>query len=261
MLKYSHKQDKNMSKIETPPKQPEKKSSKAPLIIAIIICALIVQPLIGLFVLVLVFDPYMLQKPYSLEKDEQNVAQVVKKEYPSYEVKSVRLTYTDFFSTVVEADKDHVATSATATAENDTERITIHLMKDSFILFSVWRIESANPDSGPNIPDDVYFIEMNYRSIGKAVNIDEHIKGLWIIPYEDGSLYKKAGVSDWYYSIKVCDNIYKTSGGKIYVFNKQTSDWEESNETYSRLNYYGNYQKISKEEALDIIEKYSDYRE
>lgn len=250
-----------MSKIETPPKQPEKKSSKAPLIIAIIFNVFIVLPLLGLFALMLIFDPYMFQKPCSLEKDKQNVAQVVKKEYPSYEVKNVHLTYTDFFSTVVEADKDHVATSATATAENDTERITIHLMKDSFILFSVWRIESANPDYGPNIPDDIYYIEMNYRSVGKAVDIDEHIKKLWVIPYEDGSLYKKAGVSDWYYSVKVCDNIYKTSGGKVYVFNKQDSDWEESDETYSGLNYYGNYQKISKEEALDIIEKYSDYRE
>lgn len=251
-----------MPKTNTSPKQPEKKSSKAPVIITIIVVALIALPVIGLFVLGLLFNPYMLQGPYSLEKDKQNVIQVVKKEYPSYEINTVYMTYTDFFSTVVEADDNsNVATSATVTAENNTERITIHLMKDNHLFFSTWRVESANPDSGPNIPDDVYFIEMNYRSVGKAVDIDEHIKKLWVIPYEDGSLYKKAGVSDWYYSVKVCDNIYKTSGGKVYVFNKQDSDWEESDETYSGLNYYGNYQKISKEEALDIIEKYSDYRE
>lgn len=250
-----------MPKTNMSPKQPEKKSSKAHAIIAIIVTALIALPLVGLFILGLLFNPYMLQGQYSLEKDKQNVVQVVKKEYPSYEIDTVYMTYTDFFSTVTEADNSNVATSATVTIENSTERITIHLMKDNHLFFSTWRIESANPDSGPNIPDDVYFIEMNYRNVGKAVNMDEYVKNLWIIPYEDGSLYKKSGTSDWYYSTKVCDNIYKTSGGKVYVFDKQNSDWEESDETYSRLNYYGNYQKISKEEALNIIEKYSDYRE
>ena len=53
-----------------------------------------------------------------------------------------------------------------------------------------WIIQGAYPIYGPNVPDDVYFVSCEYNSVGKKVDIDKIINESWVIPDENGNLYK-----------------------------------------------------------------------
>lgn len=195
----------------------------------------------------------------SLSQDRESVTNIINKEYSSYEIKDLQLEYVDFYSTIRTADENHSATRATAIIENEEEQITLHFKKN---YFNIWSISSSEPNYGSNVSDEVYFVYMYYHSVGKKVDIDEHIKNYWVVPDEDGNLYNKLGSDEnWYYSFKECKEIYKTKDGYVYVFNKEISDWEKSTETYADLCYYGNYEQVTKEYAIEIIEKYSSYRE
>ena len=59
----------------------------------------------------------------------------------------------------------------------------------------------------------------------------------------------------------LCENIYKTMDGYVYVFNKEISDWEKSEESYADMEYYGNYDRIEKSYAAELLKKYSGYEE
>lgn len=208
--------------------------------------------LFSIIVLILIFSNT------SLSKDREAVLKIINKKYYSYEVKDLQLEYVDWSSTVRSADENHNATRATAIIENEEEQITLHFKK----TFNIWSISSSEPNYGPNIPNEVYFVEEGYTNVGKAVDIDKHIKGRWVIPDENGNLYKKEGdATNWYYSFKECEKIYKTKDGYVYVFNKESSNWEKTTKTYADLCYYGNYEKVTKEYAIEIIEKFSSYRE
>lgn len=208
--------------------------------------------LFSIIVLILIFSNT------SLSKDREAVLKIINKKYYSYEVKDLQLEYVGWSSTVSSADENHNATRATAIIENEEEQITLHFKK----TFNIWSISSSEPNYGPNIPNEVYFVEEAYNNVGKAVDIDEHIKGRWVIPDENGNLYKKVGdATNWYYSFKECKKIYKTKDGYVYAFNEESSNWEKSTETYADLCYYGNYEKVTKEYAIEIIEKFSSYRE
>jgi len=199
----------------------------------------------------------------SLAESYEAIEGVIKKEYKGYEINGINLSYVDFYSTVTEADENHPATRATAVVKNGEEAITVRFEKVFNLFGSPWVIVSSIPEYGPNVQNDVYFIEMDYRSVGKAVDIEEYISadGRWVIPDEDGNLYTKHGEPDWYYSVGLCRNIYKTKDGDVYVFDKDISDWKKADKRYSDLVYLGNYREITKEYALSIIEKYSSYRE
>lgn len=195
-------------------------------------------------------------------KDYEFITNIINKEYPSYEIKDLKLEYVDFFGTIEIADREHSAEMATAIIENEKELITLYFRKDYFNIFNIWYISSLKTNYASSVPKEVYFIDEQYTIVGKAVDIDEHIKGWWVIPGEDGNLYTKRGNdTNWYYSFKECTNIYKTKDGYVYVFNKKISDWEKATETYDDFCCYGNHKKVTKEYAIEIIEKYSSYRE
>ena len=195
----------------------------------------------------------------SLSEVRESVTKIINKEYSSYEIKDLQLEYVDWYSTVRTADEYHSATRATAIIENEEEQITLHFKKN---FFNIWSISSAEPNYGSSVPNDVYFVHMNYVSVGNKVDIDEHIKKYWVIPDGNENLYNKIGNDEnWYYSFKECKEIYKTKDGYVYVFNKKISDWEKSTKTYADLCYYSNYTNVTKEYAIEIIEKYSSYRE
>lgn len=213
---------------------------------------------ISVVILLIIIVSILISSNTSLSKDREAVIKIINKKYYSYEVKDLQLEYVDWSSTVRSADGYHNATSATAIIENEEEQITLHFKK----TFNIWHISSSYPNYGPNIPNEVYFVNMGYQNIGRAIDIDKYIKGCWVIPDENGNLYTKQGdATDWYYSFKECKNIYKTKDGSVYVFNKEISDWEESTVTYADLCYYGNYESVTKEYAIEIIEKFSSYRE
>lgn len=216
--------------------------------------------LIGLIGLFLTIKELMEPASVSLIKDREEIKKLMNQSYPSHEVVHIELEYTDWSSTVAKVDKYNKATSAIVALENNEEQRMVFLKKK----FLWWTIYKSYPNSGPNIPNDLYFVEMNTKNVGRAVDdIEKYIEkgGYWIIP-EEGKNYKIYGTEDsWYYSFKYCENIYKTKDGKVYIFNKEKADWEESTETYSRLCYFSNFDEVDKEYALQIIKKYSSYQE
>ncbi len=215
--------------------------------------------IISLLILFVIIILILIPSNTSLSEDREAITNIVNKKYHSYEVKDLQLEYVDWYSSVRIADEDNSATRATAIIENEEEQITLYFEKNHF---NGWRISRSEPNYGPNVPNGVYFVEMNYVSVGQKVDIDEHIKDYWVIPDENGNLYEKTGdATNWNYSFKECKNIYKTKDGYVYVFNKEISDWEESTKTYADLRYYGNYENVTKEYAIEIIEKISSYRE
>ena len=196
---------------------------------------------------------------FSIGNDRDKITKIINKKYNLYEIKDISLEYIDWSSTVSDAEaKGHKATQATVIIANEEEQMTIRLKK----TFNLWFITNANYDYGNNVANDIYFVEETWSNLGKAIDIENHIKlnNLWIIPDKDGNLYTKSGNGDnWYYSYKYYKNIYKTQNGYVYVFDKENSDWKKSDEKYSDMLYYSNYTKIDKEEAVAILKKYSSY--
>ena len=74
-----------------------------------------------------------------------------------------------------------------------------------------------------------------------------------MLPWDDGKLYHKYVEPDWYYSLKVCKNLYKTGDGCVKVYSKKTGDWEGCSLYYSYISNFGNYESISKEEADELL--------
>ena len=194
----------------------------------------------------------------SLENDKTRITNMIKIKYTNYKIKDLKLEYVDFYSTVREADEFSKATEATAIIENDVEERTLHFKKRIFM----WLMDGDTPNYGQNIPNGLYFIEATYMPVGKDVDIDKYIveSSYWVIPNKDGSNYKKVVENDWYYSILVCKNIYKTKDGYVHIFNKDNSYWEISSTTYADLLGYFNYTKIDKEYALSLIKENSPYK-
>ena len=105
--------------------------------------------------------------------------------------------------------------------------------------------------------DEEYFKEVEFHNVGKRVDIEAYCNCAWALPLDNGDMYKKVHASDddWYYSVLVCNAIYKVNKDGIFEINKNSSDWELSaNVLYSDLNYYSNYEQISEEETKFIIE-------
>jgi len=174
---------------------------------------------------------------------------IVKLKHPSYRITNVKMQKVDFFSTVKEVTGAEIATCAVVVIENKTDRRTLHLEK--FLWF--WLVKNDAPDFGPDVPEDEYYIEISGENRGKLANIDAIIEREWILPAKDGSLYKKIGDEDWYYTFLKVQAIYRTLGGRVYALNKQNFAWEQTEIPYSELDYLGNYDKISKEEAEKLI--------
>lgn len=196
---------------------------------------------------------------FSIGSDRDKITKIINIKYNLYEIKDIKLEYVDWSSTVRDAEEyGHKATRATAIIENEEEQITIRFEKQ----FNLWFITNANYDYGKNVDNDIYFVEEAYGNIGSAIEIEEYIKDIWTIPDKDGNMYTKVGdENSWYYSIKYYANIYKTQNGYVFLFDKKISDWKKTNKKYSDMTYYGNYKKINKKEAIEILKKYSSYVE
>jgi len=209
---------------------------------------------LALIFIIIIFS-ILISSNTSLKNEQKKIINIINKKYRSYEIIDIELTYTDFFSTIDIADESHPATSATAIIENDKEQLTLKFEK----TFNIWHISFSEPNYGPNIPNEVYFIEESFVTAGRLVNIDEHLNGRWVIPDEEGNLYKKT--ADGNYSFKECNTIYKTQDGYVYEFDKAFSQWVKSGVTYADLCYFGNYEQISKEYAIELIERFISYKE
>lgn len=215
---------------------------------------IIISVVILFLIIILLSSPI-----YSLIVDRKAIVNLINKKYSSYEIKDLQLEYVDWSSTVKSANESHSATRAIAIIENETEQRTLNLKK---IFLIIWSISDSEPNYGPNVPNEVYFVDSNIISFDKEVDINEHIKYFWIIPDENGDLYKKYGdTKNWAYYAKLCNNIYKTKDGYVYVFNKDILDWEKSTITYAKLCYCANYEKVTKEYVVEIIENFIPYRE
>ncbi len=192
----------------------------------------------------------------TLEQDKVAIKDVINSEYTSYEIKNIELLYADWSSTIREADKDHKSTLANASVMNGDDQMTIQFRKQFALFGPKWVIEGAFVDYGPNMPDGMYYVEIESHSVGKATDIEEWIKGRWVIPFDDGDLYKKSGETEWSYSVMICAGIYMTKNGRVYSFNKNSLDWEETDMPYSVLVIYNNYEEVAKGYAMELIARY-----
>lgn len=183
----------------------------------------------------------------------KRVTAILRGKYPGYEIVSLDMEYVDFFSTVREADDDDKATMATAVIRNDDEQRTLHFDR----LIVIWTVTHNAPDYGPNGPDDEYFISYGTAHDGILTDIEETVRDPWIVPDENGQLYHEDGISYTYYTYKYIEGICRTQGGRVYELNKDTLEWELSEKTYSWLDYFSNYTRITKEEGEKIIEEHT----
>ena len=192
-----------------------------------------------------------------LKIDKIMITSKIKKEYKDYKIEDIYLTYTNFFSTVHEADGENFAEDADVTIKNDEEQLTI-LLEKKFLL---WKITKREYDYGPNIPNNEYYMATEEILIHSDDDIekllDQYINKYkkWIVPYGDGKIYKKYKNGNIY--IKNCKEIYKTYKGKIYEYNKDTKMWEESEIKYSGFKNVVGYEKTTEKIVLDLIKKYS----
>lgn len=191
------------------------------------------------------------------EFSRKRITAVIMRKHPTYEIVTLTPEYSDWSSTVCEADDDHNPEFAKVVIQNDEEQRTICLDK----TFGIWVITSDEPDYGKNVPDDVYFVEERWANVGKAIDIEAYVRSVWVVPFENGELYRKYGGDNWYYSYKYIENLYRTINGSVYVLNKESFEWEQSDLAYSYMVQYANYKKISKDEGEGIISKYSNYGE
>lgn len=220
------------------------------------------KTLLSLFMIIIIINIFFviikIAEPASvaLIKDEKTIKKIIDKKYPLHQIKDMELEYIDWFSCVRNADKDNKATMATVIIRNESEQRTINFQKKYFI----WTISSNLPDYGPNIPNGLYLVEKEHKVVGNAVDdIDDHMKKYWVIPDDNGNYYSKVGNDEnWYYSFWHCKNIYKTKDGIIYIFNKEKASWEVATQIYSEIY---NYEKVDMKYAMEIIEKYTSYKE
>lgn len=211
-----------------------------------------------LFLVILMFIAYYeITSKIPLQVHRDKINKIINKKYESYEVESLELEYVDWSSTVREAEEGDRPTSATVLIRNNEEQRKLHFEKK----FLGWKMTFSEPLYGKNVPNGIYYIDVDWHNVGKLVDIEECIKNNWIMPY-NGDLYSKVGDDeDWYYSYKVCENIYKTMDGYIYVFNKENSNWEKTEKFYADMEYYSNYDVIDKSYAQELLKKYSNYEE
>lgn len=249
--------DKNEQNEKDEKNKQEKKLKNKNKILNVLIPAIVIITIIGGYFLLKQIEP----SAALLEKDKETITKIINEKYPSYDIKSFGLYSVNFFSSRVPADEEHKAIEATIIIKNEIEQRTIKFDKNYF----KWSILSDEPDYGPNVPNNIYFIDRQYETAGKTVDIEEYIKeyNYLVIPDENGNYYKKSGQDkEWYYSFEYCRNIFKTKDGKVYIFNKENLDWEVSNIEYSSLCYYsGNYEKVDKNIVINILERYSSYKE
>ena len=188
------------------------------------------------------------------KKSRKRVIRKIRRKYPDYEIAEVIMQYSDWSSTIRTANEDHKATSAEVVIKNGDRQRTIHLERR---FYWMWRIESDAPDHGPDVPEDAYFVEKSVDSVGRRIDIEACVRSAWVIPDENGELYHISGNDDnWCYVYTCVRNLYKTQGGQVYVLNKKTFEWELTELLYSELDYYGNYDPISKEDAEQIIREH-----
>ena len=210
------------------------------------------------FLVILMFIAYYeISSKIPLQVHRDKIIGIINKKYDSYEIESLELEYVDWSSTVREAEDGDIPTRATVFIKNDEEERMLYFETD----FLVWKMKSSEPLYGKNVPNGIYYIDIDWHNVGKLVDIEECIKNNWVMPY-DGELYSKVGDDEnWYYSYQVCENIYKTMDGYVYIFDKENSNWARAEETYADMEFYGNYDRIDKSYAQELLKKYSNYEE
>lgn len=185
----------------------------------------------------------------------RKIERVIKRKYPEYKINDIKMQYTDWSSSVKEAGACRKATLAVAEIANDEEQRTLHFE----LLFGIWRITHDAPDSGRNVPEDEYFSEVKAQTIDIGSDIDRIIENVWIIPEKNGDLYCKIDGKYQCYSYRYLENMYMTKNENVYELNKKTFQWELSELTYSSLDYLGNYERISKAEAEEFINRFKEH--
>ncbi len=187
----------------------------------------------------------------------RRLIRLIRRKYPSYKLVSLEMKRTDWSSSVREADDGHKATSAKAVISRGEEQRTLCFS----LSFLIWKITHDAPDFGKNVPEDEYYMEDTVGAFGKRINVEESIRGMWVIPDEAGRLYHKSGSGEnWYYSCHYIREFYRTQGGRVCILNKETFVWEPTDKPYSELDHYCNYTRVSRERAEQLISSYRQSR-
>lgn len=200
-------------------------------------------PLLVVILVIIIVAAIVVPITFSYIKNSK-IEQVVYKQYSGYEIVKTEYYYSDWSSTLREADNDHESTFAYVSVRNEEEKVEIQLHKNAL---GIWSIIDAKPAQG----SDGYYAEISYCNVGNRIDIDEQIKNLWIIPDENGEPYSITGGEVWYYSYKECRKIYRIENNTIYLYNRETSKWDVINESFEDINDC-NLQAVTE----DFVSKY-----
>lgn len=225
----------------------EGKVMKKALIIIAVICVVILIIVLGVK---FVFHP-------EISKELKKVKKLISRHYPEGKILDLKLRYVDWSSTIRDIEDDDIfynrPTRALATIQSGSEEYVIELERG--LLF--WHITNDNSKSGVEAKGIEYYATIHGNSVGSAVDMDDWCNSNWVIPQDDGSLYKSVDDTEIggikYYSVMICDGLYVVENKKIQQLSKYDKDWTESEYSYSDLKRYGNFRQVTEEEYNYIL--------
>ena len=198
-----------------------------------------------------------------IKNDKRKITELIKKEYPSYEIDIIKLQYINFFSTVEDIDDNMYSNElpelANVYIKKNENKIRIYLIKEHM----KWSIRDAFPISGPIVPDS-YFVVPKSIIITDKVDISKYIRDnkYWIIKNKDGQYFRKeCKKNDCKVYIDYYEQIFKCENAIVYKFEKNNKVWEKTDFLYFDLKHYDNFKEIDKKKAVEILDKYASYKE
>lgn len=218
--------------------------------------ALIIIAVIIVVILIIVLGIRIIFHPV-ISKEKEKVKKLASKNYPDGKIVEFKLQYSDWSSTLRDIEDDdifyHRPTFAKVTIQSGSEKYDLQLEKR--LLF--WHITSDYSKSGVEANGIEYYAVIGGSSVGSAVDMDDWCKNNWVIPQDDGSLYKAIDDTEIggikYYSVRLCDGLYVVENKKIKQLSKYDKDWTESEYTYSDLKHYGNFKQVTEEEYNKLL--------
>ncbi len=226
--------------------------------IAIVIGALVVICIflaIGFYILWCISENPSI---HNMEDATKRITKLVNKQYPSYEILEMKIVSDDgFYGNDSPVDRFHDANEATVTIKNEVEELTLNISRNLFR----WKIDTVFINYGPNVPNDVYYVETKTEYVRNTDDIENYLKNYIVIPDNYGNYYKTSESNTyWKYSFERPVLIYKTEGGYVYYFDENDLRWRRTSMSYGFLDYVSNYRKIEKNVILDAIDKYISYK-
>jgi len=144
----------------------------------------IVKFIIILLFIFFIFYCFLYTPSNHIAYDTKIIQKMIKMKYSNYQIDSIELEYSDFFSTMQKVNNDHRASHASVYISNADEELCIELWRKH----NFWKFGEEIIINGTRMPNE-YWVRFNNGYANKE-NIEERLNGQWIIPNADGNLYE-----------------------------------------------------------------------